>query len=425
MREMKDSGIEWVGKIPKEWKITKLQYLGDYINGYAFKPEQWGDFGKPIIRIQDLTGSSENPNYFSGKIDKKYLIKKGDILISWAATLDAYVWDREDSWLNQHIFKVEINKEYITKRYFYWLSKVIMENMNNDNKHGIMMQHITKNVFDKYPAIVPNFDEQNKISHYLDNKCAEIDSLSIDIQQQISQLEEYKKSVITEAVTKGLNPDVEMKDSGIGYIGDIPWNFKVSKIKQICKKITDGTHGTFNRVTEGRFFLSAKNVFNDGIHIDESKESCISEYDYQLIVSNGFPKKNDVLMCCVGTVGRATVYQFDEIYAFQRSVIFMRPNCKILSKMLMYCLQSETTIYQENLKINKTAQDGIYQNSVKELIISFPEKIQDQENIIDYLDDKCKEVESIIESKQQQLSKLEEYKKSVIYEYVTGKKEVV
>ena len=104
MRKMKDSGIEWIGEIPEGWEVSKLKYLGRYVNGYPFKPDDWGDKGKPIIRIQDLTGSNDSPNYYDGDIDAKYHIKNGDILVSWAATLDAFIWNKGDGLLNQHIF---------------------------------------------------------------------------------------------------------------------------------------------------------------------------------------------------------------------------------------------------------------------------------------------------------------------------------
>ena len=104
-KEYKDSGVQWLGEIPSHWETPRLNQIGKYVNGYAFKPKDWTDTGRPIIRIQDLTGSNDNPNYYSGVLDEKYLIHDGDILVSWAATLDAYVWKREEAWLNQHIFK--------------------------------------------------------------------------------------------------------------------------------------------------------------------------------------------------------------------------------------------------------------------------------------------------------------------------------
>jgi type I restriction enzyme S subunit len=194
------SGIAWIGSIPKGWEITKLKYIGSYINGYAFKPEDWSRNGLPIIRIQDLSGSNNDPNYFSGSIDNKYLVKKGDILISWAATLDAFIWNKEEGWLNQHIFKAVIN-DNVDKNFFYWLIKIAMQNMNNDNKHGIFMQHVTTGVFNNFQVPLPSLDEQHAIAEYLDTKCCEIDRLIETKRRKIETLKEYKKSVIYEAVT--------------------------------------------------------------------------------------------------------------------------------------------------------------------------------------------------------------------------------
>ena len=118
-RKIVDSGVEWIGKIPQHWTTSKIKYIGQYVNGYAFKPEDWSDEGLPIIRIQDLTGSNANPNLYSGNLPQKYLVIKGDILVSWAATLDSFVWNRENGWLNQHIFKAIPNEELINKSYFF------------------------------------------------------------------------------------------------------------------------------------------------------------------------------------------------------------------------------------------------------------------------------------------------------------------
>ena len=186
-REMRHSGIEWIGEIPKEWKVAKLKQLGSYINGYAFKPEDWSDSGKPIIRIQDLTGSFSNPNYFSGTIDNRYLITKGDILVSWAATLDAFIWSNEDGWLNQHIFKA-VPDSCMNSRFFYWLIKVAMDNMNNDNKHGIVMQHVTVGLFGNFLVGVPSYSEQQKIANYLDKVCGEVDEMIALQEQMIEEL---------------------------------------------------------------------------------------------------------------------------------------------------------------------------------------------------------------------------------------------
>lgn len=209
----------------------------------------------------------------------------------------------------------------------------------------------------------------------------------------------------------------EMKDSGVEWIGEIPSAWDVARIKQISSKLTDGTHGTYERVNIGKYLLSAKNVFEDGIRIGDN-ESLISEDDFRSITSNGFPQRDDVLLCCVGTVGRCTIYEYDEPIAFQRSVIFIRCNEKMLPRYLKYSLQSPSTLYQERLYINKSAQEGIYQGAVKELVITCP-KICEQQKIVDFLDNKCAKIDSIIEKQQAIIEKLKKYKLSVITEAVT------
>ena len=196
----KDSHIDWIGLIPQHWEVCKMKFIGTYINGYAFKPTDWSNEGKPIIRIQDLTGSNNAPNYYSGTLDSRYLVHKGDMLISWAATLDAFVWNREEGWLNQHIFKA-VPAESIQHRFFYWLIKTAMINMRNANKHGIMMEHVTTDVFDNFPIPLSPLPEQEAIADFLDRKCSEIDQIIALKQQKINALHEYKKSIIYEYVT--------------------------------------------------------------------------------------------------------------------------------------------------------------------------------------------------------------------------------
>lgn len=197
---MKDSGVDWIGSMPKHWALSKMKHIGTYINGYAFKPSDWKSSGKPIIRIQDLSGTTVEPNFYQGTLDKKYLITSGDILISWAATLDAFIWRGNDGWLNQHIFKAEPQPN-VNRHYFYWITKVAMINMRNANRHGIVMEHVTTGVFNNYIIPLAPEGEQQAIADYLDNKCKEIDTLISVRQAKIEALKEYKKSIIYEYVT--------------------------------------------------------------------------------------------------------------------------------------------------------------------------------------------------------------------------------
>lgn len=209
-----------------------------------------------------------------------------------------------------------------------------------------------------------------------------------------------------------------MKDSGIEWIGEIPSKWTTKRIKYILDGMKDGTHATFDRVDEGKMLLSAKNVFEDGLHISYN-ESMISENDYKIIVSNGYPQKGDVLLCCVGTIGRTCVYEYDESMAFQRSVIFLRPSKEIISEYLCYALRTDATECQENLLVNKTAQDGLYMGAARELIITIPSTIDEQKEIVSFLNEKCTKIDDVIADITKQIELLQQYKKSLITETVT------
>jgi type I restriction enzyme S subunit len=151
--------------VPQGWTATTLGAIGDYLNGRAFKSSDWATTGRPIIRIQDLTGSNRNPNYFEGEVDARYVVRPGDFLISWSATLGAYIWDGPEAVLNQHIFKVESR---IHKRFHYHLVRDRIAELLR-NAHGSGMVHVTKGTFDATPVVVPDdLDVQGAIADLLD-----------------------------------------------------------------------------------------------------------------------------------------------------------------------------------------------------------------------------------------------------------------
>ena len=413
-REMRHSGIEWIGEIPKEWKVAKLKQLGSYINGYAFKPEDWSDSGKPIIRIQDLTGSFSNPNYFSGTIDNRYLITKGDILVSWAATLDAFIWSNEDGWLNQHIFKA-VPDSCMNSRFFYWLIKVAMDNMNNDNKHGIVMQHVTVGLFGNFLVGVPSYSEQQKIANYLDKVCGEVDEMIALQEQMIEELKAYKQSVITEAVTKGLNPNVPMKDSGIDWIGEVPEHWEVCRFKDVASVKANLVHPDD--------YLDYPQIAPDNIEKGSGrllpyksvKESNVISDNHlffkgQIIYSKIRPVLNKLIIAPFDGLCSADMYPIETKNDTNYQKYYM------LSEVFV---SQVALVVQDRVKmpkINKEELSVIY-------FLSLP--LDEQQSIASYLDTKCSEIDALITIKQQKIEDLKDYKKSVIYEYVTGKKEVV
>lgn len=408
MREMKDSGVEWIGEIPKEWEIIKIKYIGQYINGYAFKPEDWSSQGKVIIRIQDLTGSNFSPNFYNETLPDKYLIKKGDILVSWAATLGVFIWQREEGWLNQHIFKAIPNNDIIVKNFFFWLVKVAMENMNHDNKHGIVMQHVTLDVFNNFSVPIPMKKYQKKISDYLDEKCTQIDKIIIKQQKLIEKLKEYRLSFINEIINNVIGTKCHL-----GYIGRMKNGLNFSNTLE-GKKIKVLGVGDF----QDYFILDDINKFSDIITSDEiSEEYMLKDGDIVFVRSNGSKE----------LVGRAVMVQnIDYPLTYSGFCIRfrnMRPDI-IDSDYLLYYFRSPNFRKQLEKHSRGSNINNMNQELLSHIDFVFPD-IELQRKAVCVLDDKCKKIDTVIKNKTILINRLIDYKKSLIYEVVTGKKEVI
>ena len=413
MRKMKDSGIEWIGEIPEGWEVSKLKYLGRYVNGYPFKPDDWGDKGKPIIRIQDLTGSNDSPNYYDGDIDAKYHIKNGDILVSWAATLDAFIWNKGDGLLNQHIFKAIPQEEKITSYFFFWMIKEAMQNMNNDNKHGIFMQHVTLDVFNNFSVPLPPLSEQKRIATYLFQKISEADIMLDDTLSSITGYKKLKQAVIAQAVTKGLRGNRETKDSKIEWLGQIPKEWKCQKLKytifpqnrpvfstdEIITCFRDGTVTLRKNRREDGFTVSFTEHGYQGVEIGDLVIHGMDAFAGAIGCSDSRGKTTPVVHVCT-TTGNNRFFMFFLRY-MAYSNIFMD--------------------FSNGIRIRSSDFRNFTKLGIFDVLVP---PIAEQNEIADYLDAKCAEIDGLIAKKEQLVKELESYKKSLIYEVVTGKREV-
>lgn len=410
MAGMKDSGVEWIGKIPEGWEQSKLNKLGNYINGYAFKPDDWGDIGKPIIRIQDLTGTNDNPNYYNGNLDEKYLVKKNDILISWAATLDAFIWKGEESWLNQHIFKVEPNADKVDSGYFYWLMKIAMENMNNDNKHGIVMQHVTTKMFGNFVVPLPPLAEQRKIAKYLDEKIADIDEIIDKTKVTIEDYKKYRQAVITGAVTKGIH-GTTLVDSRIVGLGQTRKDARILKYKYVgavrANLVNVYTYLDFPQVSPDKIekgsgrLISVCTVEEAGVVSDNHLF-----HKGMIVYSKVRPMLNKVIIADFDGLCSADMYPIESF---------------INTKYLLYYMLSNAFLNQLAVTDNRVKMPKLNKEELSEISVIVPNETE-QGEIAAYLDKNVNEINELISSKEKFIEEMEKYKRALIYEYVTGKK---
>jgi type I restriction enzyme S subunit len=392
----KDSGVEWIGEIPDNWGVTKMKYVGDYLNGYPFKPTDWGDEGRLIIRIQNLTEGRGSENFYSGEIDPKYIVRTGDYLFSWSTTLGLYEWKRDEGLLNQHIFKVELN-DILFKKYYFWVIQGVIKELSNES-HGSTMTHLTKDVFGNIRLPLPPLSEQQQIVSYLDTKTSQIDSLIEKTQRKIELLKEKRTSLINEVVTKGLNPKVEMKDSGVEWIGKIPSHWVFSPLKRLVK-IGNGKDYKHIEVEEGGYpVYGTGGIFSkcsDFLHTGPS-----------------------VLLGRKGTINNP-LFVNEPFWTSDTIYFTIIDETKIIPTLLFRLVhQIPFDLYSYG-----SAIPSMTKTDYEEMKFPIP-PISEQEEIVSYLDEHTQLIDKTISVEQRRIELLKDYRQSIISEVVTGKRKV-
>lgn len=435
MAEMKDSEIEWIGEIPTDWDTKAIRFLIlEHFSGAWGNDEKTdSDNNRICMRIADFDyfrmQFKENAeytirNYTNTEIANKTL-RYGDLLIEKSGGGEKTPVGRTVVYRlnNKALFanfmdcirlkENEYNYEF-AKYVFYSLYNNGITNLYYNKTTGIQnlsMQKYLREVKLPFPTLI----EQGKIADFLDKKCAEIDALHTDIEKQIETLEEYKKSIITEAVTKGLDPDVEMKDSGSVYWKDIPANWKLSDIKylfEIVKRIA-GKEG-YDILSVTQKGLKIKDISRNEGQIAESYAN------YQFVYPTDFVMNHMDLL-----TGWVDCSKYFGVTSPDYRVFRLKDKRNSLNyyKYIMQCCYMDRIFYSLGQGVSNLGRWRLQTESFNNFQIPVP-PAKEQEQIAKYLDEKCIEIENIILDKQQQLETLEQYKKSLIYEYVTGKKEV-
>ena len=411
MREMKDSGVEWIGEIPQEWKMCRLKNYAYIMNGADYKDIQDDNGNYPVI------GSG-------GEFDRatKYLYDGESVLLGRKGTIDKPRYINGTFWTVDTMYYTKIKYIGIAKYLYYLCTQIQFDYYQYGSAVPSMTQRDLNSVCFPLPEIV----EQENIVHYLDIKCSKIDEIIEKQQVIIEKLKEYKLSIITEAVTKGLNPDVEMKDSGNIEIGKIPSISRPTKLKYLCN--TQGRIGFKGYTTtdlvdegEGAYTLGASHLNNGKIDLTDPVFISWEKYyeSPEIMV-----KQNDILIVQRGsTIGKVAIVDknYGEVTINPSLVLINKIH--IDSKYLLYALSARYIANYINLIGTTTAIPMINQKQINDLVVIVPPD-SIQISVVKYLDEKCGKIDANILKKQKLIDKLQEYKKSLIYEVVTGKKEV-
>lgn len=413
MREIKDSGIEWIGELPIDWGLSKIGQV------YRLRNTKVSDIDYPPLSVTNKgivpqldTAAKTNAH------DDRKLVKKGDFAINSRSdrrgSCGISNYDGSVSLINTVLSPVgEMNPGY-----YDWLFHTIQFGDEFYRfGHGIVDDLWTTGwqEMKKITIPTPSVQEQKRIADFLDAKCTEIDALTADIQTQIDTLEQYKRSIISEAVTKGLNPDVEMKDSENQYWGSIPTNWHLSDIKylfEIVKRIA-GKEG-YDILSVTQKGIKIKDISNNEGQVAESYAN------YQFVYPGDFVMNHMDLL--TGWVDCSRLFG---VTSPDYRVFRLRDKNNSLSyyKYIMQTCYMNRIFYSLGQGVSNLGRWRLQTSSFNNFMVPVP-PVEVQESIATYLDKKCTEINACIDNKQRQIEVLEEYKKSLIYEYVTGKKEV-
>ena len=441
METMKDSGVRWIGEIPATWNTKRIKYMATLkgrIGWQGLTSEEYQDEGAYLITGVDFDNGGidwENCVHVPMKRweeAKEIQIENGDLLITKDGTIGkvAIVSNMPgETSLNSGVLRI-IPIEGYSRRFLYWVIKSdeFWTWFNYRNAGNSTIVHLYQGDFAEFLYAFPDFDEQESIADYLDAHCGQLDSIIGDLEKQIETLKAYKKSIIVEAVTKGLDHDVPMQDSGISWIGQIPQGWEISKIKYLVDPnhpypVGDGDHGMIKAddyLTEGIPYIRVLNLtWGNGLNLENIVY--ISEA-MNAMIKNSTLKQNDILIAKTGAT--AIVPESLPVSNTTSHVGKITLPNNHDAKYFYYVVTSSIVQKQiDDLSAMQSTRPELGIEGLRNLIVVVP-PLDAQQKISKYLDHRCSEIDEIVAVKEKQLVSMQQHKTSLIYEYVTGKKRV-
>ena len=431
--KMKPSGIDWIGDIPNNWETSRIKYHYQISLGKMLQPiqENSTDTLEHYMCSANITWAGVDTSilkqmWFSPAEKKQYRLLDGDLLVSEGGDVAvSCIWRNEldECYLQNAVHRVRQNALSDNRFIYYWLFFLKNYGIVDLVCNKATIAHFTKEKFGELPICIMSIDEQVAIADFLDKECAQIDSIAADLEKQIALLQQYKKSLITETVTKGLDKSVPMKDSGIEWIGEIPEHWAISRVRHLASLCSGATPSKdVLSYWEGNIpWVSSQEVKSDiikdtSLHIsEEAINSCSTQLmpagTLVMVVRSGI-LQHTIPVALLGV--SATINQ--DIKAFQF-------NHLMLPAYFKYYIQGENDALLSVIIKDKTTVESVDNQLLLSLKIMVP-PIEEQKAIVAFLNYKCGYIDKILNDKQEQLNLLMQHKKSLIYEYVTGKKRV-
>ena len=422
--EMKDTGIEWIGNIPSSWVCCKQKYVISLINGRAFKDTEFEEDGK--YRILRVGNFFSNPKWYSSNLeleDDKYC-DNGDLLYAWSMSYGPYIWNGEKVIYHYHIWKAKLLNN-LSKRFAYYYLIALSDSIKSD-VHETTMSFITmKSMNNSYIAFPEDIFEQQAIADYLDETCSKIDEIIAEAKASIDEYKELKQSVIFEAVTKGLDKNVEMKDSGVEWIGEIPVDWNIAKINRVAWTTSGATP---LRSKETEYYDNAVIRWVRTLDLNNGHVTDSSEKITETALKNSSCSIMPVKTVCVamyggsGTIGKSGILEVE--CATNQAICSIVSDKKVLNPDYLHYVIMAVRKYWIKYAVGTRKDPNINQQIIAQMRIPIPQ-LSKQDIIVNHLDKVTDKCDSLISEKESLINDLEAYKKSLIYEVVTGKRRVV
>lgn len=432
MARYKDSGVEWIGAIPKGWKFVPLKdsfyfvaggtplsnVLSNWDEGVAWVTP--ADFKTDKMYISKGARSLSKKGYQSCNAK---MLPPGSIIFSKRAPIGSVAINTAELCTNQGCIDLLNKTKNANNKYFYYILSIATQTFEALGA-GVTFKEISIKNFGNVSLPLPPLPEQQRIADFLDTKCGILDRTIDAVSRQIEDLEKYKKALITKTVTKGIckkgEPERAMKDSGVEWIGEVPeeWSVKPFKTLAGMKGSSEYTARDIVDEGEGAILLSPSNINDNKLNL--SKRTYISQKKYDKSTTK--IQRGDLLFTKTASVGKCVIYDSDEP-AMPNPQLVVLKNIKCLPKFLYYSMVSDVMQAPAKMYVYGSVIPTISQLNLGRIKIPVPSP-EEQQQITDYLDEKCKNIDNRVQKRRQQLEWLKEYKKSLIFDYVTGKKRV-
>ena len=428
MHDMKDSGVAWIGAVPSGYRTASIGSLFTIKKDIIGRePETVLSITQTGIRPKDLS-SNEGQN--ASSYAHYQIVNMGDFAMNHMDLLTGWIDISKYEGVTSPDYRVftlndkEMSADYFLRVFqYYYTNKVFFGFGQGVATLG--RWRLPAINFKKIDVPVPPVLEQQRIVSAIDEKVGKVDALIANVQTQIEKLKAYKQSMITEVVTKGLDPSVPMKNSGVDVYPSVPEHWNVQKtLTTLTMPITDGPHTTPELLSEGIPFVSAEAVScgNGGIDFDHIR-GFISREFYDECSKKYVPQRDDIYMIKSGaTTGRVSVVDTDRIFTIWSPLAVFRCNPDVVHFRFLYSFL-QSSAYQRQVQFGWTygTQQNIGMRTLERLKVFVP-PLDEQYAITECLDAKCIQIDRLVAIKQAKIEKLEQYKRSLIYEYVTGKK---